>query len=151
MPTAPCGFDSAGPVTGRLLLAYKGPTIAVDIGFDPNYDPANPELAVLPSIGVDALVDTGAAMCCIDSQLAMALNLPIVDQQTCAGAGGLTTHNMHLAQMRVPGIDKVVTGQFMGVHLAAGGQGHSALIGRTLLADCTMHYNGLTGEVTLTA
>jgi hypothetical protein len=43
-----------------------------------------------------------------------------------------------------------VYGLFAGVNLAAGGQPHQALIGRTFLRHFTMIYEGRTGTVTIT-
>jgi hypothetical protein len=40
-------------------------------------------------------------------------------------------------------------GEFAGVQLAAGGQRHQALVGRTFLQRFTMAYDGRTGEVTI--
>jgi hypothetical protein len=41
-------------------------------------------------------------------------------------------------------------GLFAGVHLTAGGQPHSVLMGRTFLRSFVMAYEGNTGTVTLT-
>jgi Aspartyl protease len=62
----------------------------VQIGFDPTYDPRAVPLGVpnLPKNHIHALVDTGASGSCIDSALAMTLNLPIVDRRTVSGAHG---------------------------------------------------------------
>jgi len=38
---------------------------------------------------------------------------------------------------------------FSGVHLAAGGQHHLALIGRTFLQNFTLIYEGRSGNVTI--
>ena len=40
-------------------------------------------------------------------------------------------------------------GAFAGVHLTAGGQVHTALIGRTFLQDFTLTYEGQTGRVSI--
>lgn len=55
---------------------------------------------------------------------------------------------MYLAHIVIPG---VVTeyGQFTGVHLQAGGQFHRALLGRRLLDDVLLVYDGRTGTVSL--
>jgi len=148
MRSISCGFDDSPPHAGRDLLIHAGPTLIVDIGFDINFreDMSNghPNLAMK---GVHALVDTRATSSCIDSQLAMALGLPIVDQSRVAGIGGERTVNMHLAQIHVPQLEYTVYGQFAGVELAAGGQAHSALIGRTFLRAFKMVYDGTTGQV----
>ncbi len=120
------------------------------IGFDPNYDLAKPDiLPKIPQTHQQALIDTGATDCCIDSALALALNLPIVDQRVCSGIGGQKVVNMHLAQIFVPTVAFTFTGAFAGVDLVAGGQSHTALIGRTFLQFFTLTYYGLTGTVEL--
>ena len=95
----------------------------------------------------DALVDTGAYESCIDSSIATLLKLPVVDRRRVAGAHGAYDVNVHLAQIRIPALDIVQLGMFSGVHLHAGGQRHSALLGRTLLREMKMTYNGKTGSV----
>ena len=145
-----CGFDNTATAQGADLLVQFGPTLLVDIGFDPAFvmpdpvnGPAKPDLGIK---GVHALVDTGATTSCIDSDLAMSLALPIVDQAQIAGVSGARTVNMHLAQIYVPSLDFTVYGQFAAVDLAAGGQSHSALIGRTFLRHFKMTYDGTTGQ-----
>lgn len=73
MPSVRCGFnDVEGGATGSQLLTTYGPTLLVDIGFDPDFEqvdgegpPPKPDMA-----GIQALVDTGAGESCIDSALA---------------------------------------------------------------------------------
>jgi hypothetical protein len=127
-----CGFDTANG--GEIMT------------FDVNA-PGTPNLA---QIGVPALVDTGAAASFIDEALAQALQLPIVDRQKVSGSNGEHEVNMYLAQIHVPHLPFTQFGSFGGVHLAAGGQSHRALIGRTFLRHFVMTYNGLTGDVQLT-
>jgi hypothetical protein len=145
-----CGFDDSPSVSGCAQLVGFGPTLLVMIGFDPNYDPATPQNPpVLPLPALPALVDTGATASCIDSGLAMRLNLPIVDRQMIAGVHGNREVNMHLAHIHVPLLAFTVYGPFAGVDLIAGGQAHHALIGRTFLQHFTMIYEGRTGTVVL--
>src|ERR1700676_372947 len=144
MPETKCGFDSIpGGASGQELLVFYGPTILVDIGFDPNFNPAVVGPPPIPGMrGIQALVDTGATESCIDSLLATQLNLPIVDRRPIAGVGGQHTVNMHMSQVVVPSLNFRLYGMFAGVDLAAGGQVHRALIGRTLLQTFTMVYEG---------
>jgi gag-polyprotein putative aspartyl protease len=146
MQSTLCGFEDNGAVRGADLLVQSGPTLIVDIGFDAAYvlGTGSPDLGMK---GVHALVDTGATTSCIDSDLAMALALPIVDQAQIAGVSGARTVNMHLAHIYVPTLKFTVYGQFAAVDLAAGGQSHSALIGRTFLRNFKMTYDGTTGQV----
>ena len=151
MAKTKCGFESGPGVSGALLLASYGPTLMVNIGFDQNY---NPKVPGVPSPGVTdirALVDTGASESCIDNLLAAQLNLPIVDRRPISGIGGKQETNMYLAQIHVPSLNFTIYGAFAGVDLVAGGQVHSALIGRAFLMGFTMTYEGRTGNVTLSS
>ena len=145
-----CGFDDRpGGPAGRVQLVSFGPTLFVTISFDPNwvFTGSNPP----PAVGskVHALVDTGATESCIDSVIAVQLNLPIVDRRPISGVHGAQLVNVHLAQIYVPTLNSWIYGAFAGVDLAAGGQSHRALIGRTFLTNYTMIYEGRTGTVTI--
>ena len=154
MPQVSCGFDSTPEgSSGRDLLVSLGPTLAVNIGFDPNYDPTTiPRIIPMPGItGVHALVDTGAMVSCIDNLLAAQLNLPVVDRRPVSGIHGSQDANMYLAQIHVPSLGCTIYGQFVGVDLQAGGQVHSALIGRTFLQNFKMVYVGRNGSVIISS
>ena len=84
-----------GPLNAELL-EQLGPTLAVKIGFDPQYRPALGAVPDLPSTPHMALVDTGASLGCIDSELAASLGLPIVNRRDVSGVHGALTVNMHL-------------------------------------------------------
>jgi len=149
MAEVDCGFsDVPGGASGSELLVTRGPTLAVDIGFDPNFKPAVGSYPPAAGIkGVAALVDTGATISCIDNLLASQLNLPIVDRRPMSGAHGSQVVNIYLAQVFSPALSCTVYGEFAGVDLRAGGQVHSALIGRTFLQAFHMIYEGTTGTV----
>jgi hypothetical protein len=155
MAKTKCGFDSGPSGSGRDLLVALGPTLLVDIGFDPNFRPAPGSLLVptpVPGItGINALVDTGAVESCIDSLLAAQLSLPIINRRHISGVHGKREVNVHLAQVRVPTLGHIVYGEFCAVDLAAGGQHHRALLGRTFLQTFTMTYEGRSGTVTLSS
>ena len=151
MTTADCGFSNGLPgSTGAGLLVASGPTLLVDIGFDSNFKPNPGAIPVAAVKGVGALVDTGATESCIDSTLATTLGLPIMDRRKISGSGGEHEVNVHLAQIYIPSLGETIYGAFAAVDLAAGGQKHQALIGRTFLQHLVMNYNGVTGKVTLT-
>jgi predicted aspartyl protease len=152
MPVAKCGFtDVPGGASGGLLLTSYGPTLLVDIGFDPDYTQAPNKVPVAGITGLHALVDTGAGESCIDNLLAAQLNLPIVDRRHVSGSSGKHEVNVYLAQVHIPSLPYTIWGAFAGVELKAGGQAHSALIGRTFLASFKMVYDGRTGDVTITS
>ena len=141
MPSVECGFPG-----NRDLLCVAGPQLGVRIGFDASYQ-AGHGRPTLPETNHQALVDTGADESCIDAELAVALDLPIVDRGPIAGVGGVETVNYHLAQILIPALNWVIIGRFSGVHLTAGGQPHRALIGRIFLRDARMVYDGRSGGV----
>jgi predicted aspartyl protease len=149
MPEIQAGFQDApdGSVKGSHLLTLTGPTIPVDIGFDPSYNPAAPTTPAAAAVGVSGLVDTGATESHIDSALAVQLNLPIINRRMIAGSNGAHMVNIHLAQIHVRALNYTIYGEFAAVELAAGGQTHRALLGRTFLRNFTMIYSGATGDV----
>ena len=92
--------------TSRHNLVQHGPTISVQIGFDPSYQPSGP----IPNLGTSprpALVDTGAVATCIDSSLAADLQLPIIGRKTISGVLGAGSVYVHLAQIYIPDLDFV--------------------------------------------
>ncbi|MDE0330492.1 MAG: retroviral-like aspartic protease family protein [Nitrospinae bacterium] len=144
MLSTDCGFSN------REDLVKYGPTLLVDVGFDPTFDPGKEGSIPIPSIQqIHAVVDTGATISCIDKQLAAQLKLPVVDRENLAGIGGAYVADMHAAQIYIPALDHIQYGSFAGVDLVSGGQRHFALIGRTFLGNFQMDYNGITGKVVI--
>ena len=70
-------------------------------------------------------------------------------ERQAAGILGMGAVNVYLAQISIPELRVSVGGRFVGVHLAAGGQPYRALIGRDILKNFTMMYDGRAGVVTL--
>ncbi len=153
MPKISCGFnDTSGIATGSQLLAFHGPTLLVDIGFDQNFkQDVIGSRPVSGMLGVNGLVDTGAIESCIDNSLAGQLDLPIIDRRHTSGAHGKHEVNVYLAQVHIPALGMTIDGAFTGVDLIIGGQKHGVLIGRTFLQHFTMVYEGKTGKVTLSS
>lgn len=144
-----CGPKAKGVAThvAADVLQQYGPTLAVQIGMDVQYRPDTGGVPALPATPHAALVDTGASLSCIDSELAVSLSLPIVNRRAVSGVHGSNEVNVHLAQIYVPALRCTIYGEFAGVHLKAGGQPHSALLGRGFLKDFTMTYDGRIGSV----
>lgn len=147
MPTISAGFDDLEGVAGWSDLVQFGPTIQVQLGFDPAFTPARPTRPNLPQATWPALVDTGATESCIDSVLATELALPVVDRATIAGVQGTSDVVVYLAQIYVPGLDFTVSGTFPAVQISQAGLPHYALIGRTFLRHFAMVYYGRSGKV----
>jgi predicted aspartyl protease len=99
-----------------------------------------------PKSGI-ALIDTGASNTCIDEQAAKDLGLPVIDVANMQSA----SHEKHPCNIYpVQIITPIVTlnaPRAMGAALAS--QGLLVLIGRDVLQNCTLFYNGPTGQFTL--
>ena len=147
MPAIDCGFESDGHDSGSDILAFFGPTLYVQIGFDIRFSTRQVALPELPNFVHPALIDTGATDSCIDTELARRLGLPVVDTQTIGGVGGQLEVDVHWAQIYIPGLNIGINGRTAGVHLSAGQQPHSVLIGRDFLQHLNMVYQGATGSV----
>jgi predicted aspartyl protease len=147
MATIECGFEDDGRDTGSDLLAFFRPTVYVHGGFDIQFLTGFEQAPVLPYFFYPALIDTGAAESCIDSELASRLRLPIVDTQTVGSVGGRLVVNVYWAQIHIPELNIWISGRTAGVHLSAGQQPHSVLIGSDLLQHVTLVYDGRTGSV----
>lgn len=150
MSTANCGFPDVPEDTRSALLVEVGPSIPVQIGYDPGFDDATESMPMLPPDLYSALVDTGASGNSIDTALAVQLRLPVaVYDAVIAGSVGEHTTNIYLAQIYIPDLNLTIDGRFTGVNLSGGGQLHRAIIGRSFLQGFVLHYDGRTGEVTL--
>jgi hypothetical protein len=140
-----CGFSGTG---ASDVLIERGPTIYVDIGFDPTWRQGR--IPAAKKRNVPALVDTGALESFIDCDLATQLDLPISDRREISGSRGRHEVDVYTGQVYVPAFEFTVYGQFAGVYLSSGGTDFRVLIGRTFLKYFTLTYNGPTGHVTLT-
>jgi hypothetical protein len=140
-----CGFS--GPLAANNLTD-NGPTIPVDIGFDPAWRPGR--VPAPGNRGVGALIDTGAQASFIDCDLATHLQLPIVDRWEVSGSSEKHEVDVYLAQMFIPPLLFTQYGKFAGAYLKRGGMPYHVLIGRTFLEQFILMYNGKSGRVTLT-
>lgn len=147
MRKANCGFIGAAPA--KVLLSYHGPAIRVDIGFDPDYVLNQTARPKTQKTGIDALIDTGARECCIDSELARELSLPIIDRRFVSGVSGQIEVDFHLAQIYVPALKFTLGGRFAGLPLIASGISHSVVAGRSFLEYFKFNYDGAVGDAEL--
>lgn len=141
-----CGFQDDDNELGYQHLINHGPLLGVQIGFDETFTPVGGQNPSLESRIYPALIDTGATLSCIDSELAQGLELPIVDREQGFGIGGIDHFDVHLAQIYVPSLNYTIWGKFNGVHLSTGTP-YAAILGRTFLAHFTLVYEGHTGTV----
>jgi predicted aspartyl protease len=133
-----------------LALHQRGPVIQVSVTIEQNAGKAllaQGKALPTPKTGF-ALIDTGASNTCIDDQAAVELGLPIIDVAHMQSASHSKHQcNVYPVTIDIPGIVNLNSPRTLGAALA--GQGLLALIGRDVLAYCTLFYNGPLGQITL--
>lgn len=145
MKTVECGFSGPNAIN---RLTGDGPTILVDIGFDPTWRRGT--IPIPKDRDIAALIDTGAQECFIDVDLATHLGLPVVDRREVAGSHGKHEVDVYLAQIHIPALVFTQYGKFAGAYLHSGGLQYEVLMGRTFLENFTLMYDGRSGRVSLT-
>ena len=145
MTTVNCGFEN-----NPGLLARIGPTLNAEVGYDHSFRPDSGLRPEIPIELYEALVDTGAAVTCIDVGLAGALNLPIVSQAgRASGVFGIGETVTYSVTIHLPELNATFSGHVLGARLEEGGQRHRVIIGRDFLRHFRLSYDGRTGAVTL--
>ena len=149
MATASCLPENRIGLPPPFLMWRIGPTLYVEIGFDAEYEAGHPGRPNVPSTIYPALVDTGARDSCIDTSIAQALNLPIEAERQISGTSGTHASTIYRAQVYIPVLGETISGEFYGVVMTGGGHYQRAIIGRDFLLGYVLHYDGRTGEVTI--
>jgi predicted aspartyl protease len=129
-------------------LQLRGPILQVSLTIEQNAGKglvAQGKSVPTPRSGL--LIDTGASNTCVDEQAARALGLPVIDVANMQSA----SHEKHSCNVYpVQIITPIVTlnaPRAMGAALAS--QGLLVLIGRDVLQNCNLFYNGPAGQFTL--
>jgi len=112
---------------------------------------------VPPPLQVQALVDTGAEVSCVDPSLIQTLGLPLhsITLANLPAAGGFTPGMQYEANLTIvhptgqSGWNLVMRNMLV-VELPLRALGYQALVGRDVLAVCDFLYSGKTGTFTLT-
>jgi predicted aspartyl protease len=159
MPILHVQYDGQGEtVDGKIVrippavaLQQRGPIVQVMIGLAQTFaDQLLQQGTALPSpVSGHALIDTGASTTCVDDTIAQFMGLPAIDVVTMASASHASTQqNVYPIHMQIVGSPiRVEVPRAIGANLQV--QGIIALIGRDYLQHCVLHYNGLTGAITL--
>ncbi len=132
-------------------LALAGPILNVGIGRDSGFQSGGGDFPAQLDTLFPALIDTGCRVSCIDANLAVEMGLPIVGgaPHPMSGVLGSGEVDLFLAEITLPELRTTVAGRFPGVHLAEGSQPYRALIGRDILRNFTLVYDGRTGAVSI--
>ncbi len=141
-----------------LQFGQNGPIVAAFIGVsNPKYQALLAAGATAPQpVPIQALVDTGASHTCVDPTILAVLGLtPTGTAPVHTPTTGQTPQqvNQYDVGLLIPGADvghpPLVRNPLPVLESALTVQGIQALIGRDVLSDCVMIYNGATGLFTL--
>jgi hypothetical protein len=137
--------------TPKAALAQEGPRVQITIGVAQRIAAQliQQGLTVPQPVSGVALIDTGAFATCVDEALAQQLHLPVVDVVQIASASHPgNPQNVFPVLIEIAGLPiSFNVPRAIGAPLA--GLGIQALIGRDVLEQCTLFYNGISGEITL--
>ena len=127
-------------------LEAAGPVFPIQIGLDETYEPGGLWESSAPlfskTIKADALIDTGARVSCIDPHLAEELDLPVADERFLRGMVSEPVKvRTRIGHILVPELQMVRPLRFYEVDLSSW-LSYRALLGRDLLRDCRMEYDG---------
>lgn len=135
----------------RSTLESMGPTLPVAISLSPVHARLLTEAGqpVPSAITGLAIIDTGAATCLVDEAAMRALGIPVFGRTPHVGATGSADLPTYPASLSFPGtaLPSVTFFDFAATHLSQ--LGLIALIGRNVLANFVLVYNGPGGHVTV--
>jgi predicted aspartyl protease len=139
------------PVPPAQALQQRGPIVQVAVTVQQAFATAlaqEGKPVPQPVMGY-AVIDTGASNTCIDDETARSMNLPVIDVGVIHSAShAQTPSNIYPVQIEIVGFRiNFQSARTMGAALKE--QGLLMLLGRDLLERCTLFYNGLTGQITL--
>jgi hypothetical protein len=133
-------------------LARYGPVVPVTIGVTARHATILQKLnlAVPTAISGSALIDTGSTFCAVDGDVVKSLGIPQFGTASVYTPSGTAQLPTYPASLSFPGttLPNITFADFMGSPLKA--QGIIALIGRNVLMDFVLVYNGPGGFVSLT-
>ncbi len=136
------------PIPPVKALAMYGPWVDVTISLSDQVAASLLE-AERKTISGRALIDSGASTSCIDDGIVERLNLSPIDRVKMASASH-AGHDANVYPVKIL-INNMATGinipRAIGAQLS--NQDIVALLGRDMLAFCTMFYNGPAGELTI--
>lgn len=134
---------SDGLVTDGILLAVEVSLHpALEVAFQKGGKPIPP-----PAVG-KALLDTGCTFTCVDAAVLTELGIPTMGEVNIGTAGGAKTFGQFPATISFPGSPlPTIRSVVVGADLAA--QGLMCLIGRDLLQNFIVVYNGPGGLITI--
>ena len=137
-------------VAAPAILAQRGPIIPVTLMVSDAHRQALEQAgkSIPAAANGLALVDTGASHTCVDEATAKAMHLPVIDRATITSASHAGNNvPVFAAKLVIPRFTNINLDRVPGANLKP--QNLVALIGRDLLANAVLVYNGSEGLVSL--
>jgi predicted aspartyl protease len=136
-------------LTPPAALQLRGPVMQISVTINQNAAQALiGQGKTVPTKSGWALIDTGASNTCIDEKAAQELGLPVIDVASMQSASHEGHQcNVYPVQIITP-VFTLNSPRTLGAALES--QGLLVLIGRDVLQQCTLFYNGVVGQFTLT-
>lgn len=136
--------------TTQALLLKRGPALELEISVTGGHAKALIATGVAvpqPIVGT-GLIDTGAGITAVDVQILDALGLNPISTTPISGPTGQEEQGVYMCQIKflgtdIPPIDQAVVGSQLANF------GHVALLGRNLLQNCLLIYDGQSAMWTL--
>jgi predicted aspartyl protease len=140
-------------VNPQASLIMLGPRLQVAVGLANAFaDQVLKSGGQVPAVvSVWALIDTGASQTCIDDTIAQRMGLPVIGKSKMASASEAASEcNLYPVHIEFAG-GQIALDVLQTPGAALSAHGLLILIGRDFLQHCTMFYNGMMGQITLSA
>lgn len=139
------------PPNNKALLQARGPVVQVqiEVPLALSKQLAASGTAVPQPVAGWALLDTGATSTAVDDSVVSSLGVMPIGVAQVGTAGGPTTHPVYPIRLQIQGVGLAIDfGRVTGAPLK--GMGLVALIGRDVLSNMILIYDGPSSEFTLT-
>lgn len=155
MPVHNRFFLASGNKINPEVLARSGPILQVEVSVPTPLSKflASKEKPIPQSVTGWALIDTGATRSCVDAQALAKLGVSPIGLVETGTAGGTVPQHLYPARLRFPGEGlEVEFSSLIGANLSGqkiGDLDLIVLVGRDVLSQCILIYNGPGGFFTL--
>ncbi len=140
------------PEASRAKLVRIGPCVPIAVGLPDAWLRTLRIQGKTPPATLfgEALIDTGASLSAIDRTLVDQLQLPARGSENVASVSGVVTGITYPAQIAFPGtgLQSFTRGDFVALDILR--LGVIAIIGRAVLANWQLNYDGPAGAFTIT-
>jgi hypothetical protein len=147
------------PIIRESVVASDGPIVRVRFHFSDQelFKRRSAGLATAQPVEVNALIDTGAEMTCLDVALVRRIGLPpaavgLANVPATGGLNAASDYDASVAILHPSGrpSNNLVIPELLITGLQMNTTGYDAVIGRDVLAYCILVYDGPTGAFVLT-